>query len=242
MRVNAVIIDNFYDNPDEVREFALKQEYYNPYPTKLWNSSVGVWKPQYVIDRFKEALQVNVDMGGWESNPTPGLPPGSQHLNWKTGKAEYTGRFHVKYANCGMGYHDHWVDNNFNGVGKDGWGCVVFLNPDIIGQETGVFTTIPKSGHAYDYEIDSPPEKKPKMRDGEWPYSGEVFMDDFPDYCKGADCTINHKYYLHDLTVGNVYNRAIAFRGNIWHSGGPGYGDSIENGRMIQTFFFKEKE
>ena len=41
--------------------------------------------------------------------------------------------------------------------------------------------------------------------------------------------------------IGNVYNRCVLIRGNIFHSGTDGSGDIIEEGRIIQTFFFKLK-
>ena len=44
------------------------------------------------------------------------------------------------------------------------------------------------------------------------------------------------------MYISSVFNRLILLRGDIFHSGAVGYGDSPENGRMIQTFFFKEKE
>ena len=39
----------------------------------------------------------------------------------------------------------------------------------------------------------------------------------------------------------NVFNRLILCRGDIPHSGGSGFGDSIYNGRLFQTFFFKTR-
>ena len=44
----------------------------------------------------------------------------------------------------------------------------------------------------------------------------------------------------YDISIGNVYNRCVLFRGNIFHSGADGIGDDIENARIIQGFFFKE--
>jgi hypothetical protein len=41
--------------------------------------------------------------------------------------------------------------------------------------------------------------------------------------------------------IGNVFNRLILCRGNIPHSGHEGWGDSLENGRIYQTFFFRVK-
>jgi hypothetical protein len=35
------------------------------------------------------------------------------------------------------------------------------------------------------------------------------------------------------------FNRLIMFRSNLWHSQAELFGDSMENGRLIQTFFFE---
>jgi hypothetical protein len=39
--------------------------------------------------------------------------------------------------------------------------------------------------------------------------------------------------------MGNVYNRLILYRGTLYHrSMIPGFGDSVETGRLTQVFFF----
>lgn len=39
--------------------------------------------------------------------------------------------------------------------------------------------------------------------------------------------------------MGNVYNRLVLYRGDLYHrSMVPGFGDSVENGRLTQVFFF----
>jgi hypothetical protein len=40
----------------------------------------------------------------------------------------------------------------------------------------------------------------------------------------------------------NVYNRLILVRGDVPHSGSDGWGNTIETGRLFQTFFFKVVE
>ena len=41
------------------------------------------------------------------------------------------------------------------------------------------------------------------------------------------------------VTVSNVFNRLIMYRGEYYHrSMLPGFGDSLHNGRLFQTFFF----
>ena len=42
--------------------------------------------------------------------------------------------------------------------------------------------------------------------------------------------------------VSNVYNRAVIYRGDLYHrSMLPGFGNSLETGRLTQTFFFDER-
>ncbi len=40
------------------------------------------------------------------------------------------------------------------------------------------------------------------------------------------------------MTVPMRFNRAIFYRPWLWHSAGPGFGDRVENGRMVQVFSF----
>jgi len=53
---------------------------------------------------------------------------------------------------------------------------------------------------------------------------------------------IDPNNYTKDMYIASVFNRLVLLSSDIFHAGSYGYGDSIENGRMIQTFFFKEKE
>lgn len=39
--------------------------------------------------------------------------------------------------------------------------------------------------------------------------------------------------------LANVFNRLILIRGRTPHTGGSGFGSSMEDGRMFQTLFFK---
>tara|TARA_Y100001938_G_scaffold79364_1_gene109608 strand:+ start:410 stop:1030 length:621 start_codon:yes stop_codon:yes gene_type:complete len=53
---------------------------------------------------------------------------------------------------------------------------------------------------------------------------------------------LNPDHVIYDSVIGNVYNRCVLFRGNIFHTGAGGMGNEIEDGRIIQGFFFKEVE
>ena len=51
---------------------------------------------------------------------------------------------------------------------------------------------------------------------------------------EGYDYT---KYDLFDR-IGNKYNRLIIYRGDLFHASLDYFGDSAQNGRLFQTFFF----
>lgn len=46
-----------------------------------------------------------------------------------------------------------------------------------------------------------------------------------------------HKY----CTIFMRYNRLILFDSKLWHSSEPGFGDCIENSRLVQLLFFKNE-
>jgi len=41
------------------------------------------------------------------------------------------------------------------------------------------------------------------------------------------------------MTVPMRYNRLILLQPHYWHTSGPGFGDSVENGRLVYLMFFK---
>jgi hypothetical protein len=45
--------------------------------------------------------------------------------------------------------------------------------------------------------------------------------------------------WINTMSVPIKFNRLILFKSNLWHSQGELFGDSMENGRLIQTFFFE---
>ncbi len=51
----------------------------------------------------------------------------------------------------------------------------------------------------------------------------------------GADRT----KWEHTMTVPMKFNRLILFRPWLWHTAGPGFGDSTENGRLVYLLFFE---
>lgn len=44
----------------------------------------------------------------------------------------------------------------------------------------------------------------------------------------------------HIMRIPMRFNRLVLFRPWLWHSGGPGFGDCPENGRLVYLMFFRE--
>ncbi|MBC6438834.1 MAG: hypothetical protein GDA49_00145 [Rhodospirillales bacterium] len=49
----------------------------------------------------------------------------------------------------------------------------------------------------------------------------------------------NMEEWEHSFTLPLKFNRCILFRPWFWHSSGDGFGDSVENGRLVLLLFFK---
>jgi hypothetical protein len=52
------------------------------------------------------------------------------------------------------------------------------------------------------------------------------------------DATDRSKWEL-TMTVPMRFNRLVLLRPWLWHTSGPGFGDSVENGRLVYLMFFK---
>ena len=95
---------------------------------------------------------------------------------------------------------------------KTDWSCMVYLSP-----------APPKHSGICFYEHDKTGKRYYDKEDG--PY-----LED-----EGQQWD---KWSLTD-EIQNIYNRAVFFRGHLWHCAAqPYFGDSLETGRLFQTFFF----
>jgi hypothetical protein len=41
------------------------------------------------------------------------------------------------------------------------------------------------------------------------------------------------------MSVPMRFNRLVLLQPHYWHTAGPGFGDSVENGRLVYLMFFK---
>ena len=110
MRVNALIIDDFYSNPEEVREFALEQEF------KVRGNYPGMRTEPFANEDIKETIESII------------APFAGKITRWHT---EYTGCFQYTTAYDRSWIHaDSWND----------WAGVLYLTPNAPASAgTGIF-------------------------------------------------------------------------------------------------------
>ena len=222
MRTDIVVVDGFYADPDAVRAYALRQEYYFPYEPEAdlrsgrrhvtWMASAFrlpadcPFKSSPELVAALEAITgERIDLDHWrlpfptdeEGKPRPDAGGGPRSCVWNC-------CFHVKPQTgqrLGDGVHNH-VTDEWNPVGPDGWAGLIYLAPGA-----------PLSGGLKLWRNHDPGHRLDWM-------------------------TPRDNWELVDA-LGNVPNRLILARGDLPHSGAGGWGAGLADGRLFQTFFFR---
>lgn len=226
MRTDLIIVDNFYSDPWSVREYALRQRYYFPYEAPF-DVARGFARPTWMASAFKDSAD---------------CPFKSSTTLVKT-LSELTGE------PIDM---DHWqADFPLDEEGRPSpdaakyadrgcvWNCSFHCKPEN-GQQLGGGV----HNHVTDLWNGVTPDGWAGLiylnRDA--PLSGGLHIWRNRDPARAYDwMTPAENWELID-SLGNVPNRLILARGNLPHSGAGGWGDSLETGRLYQTFFFRTLE
>ena len=95
------------------------------------------------------------------------------------------------------------------------WSCLVYLHPEPLHNSGTSFYKHKETGSRMYSDND-----------------GETIEGDGDDYDK----------WTREDVISNVYNRAIIFRGDLWHAADEYFGEDMETGRLFQTFFFNEEK
>lgn len=189
---DLIICDNFYSNVDEVRAFALKQDFNvdGNYPGHRTKSFLN----ESIANYIGEIVGGEMDLEG-------------------LGDDTYCGAYQYTTAADRTWIHaDGW----------NHWAGVVYLTPDApVTGGTGIFRHKP-TGH---YSV-------PRLSDGS---RNETLMD-----LINSDAQDYTKWDLVDV-VGNKYNRAVFYKGDLFHASLDYFGKSLHNARLFQTFFFNTK-
>jgi hypothetical protein len=192
MRFNSLTIDDFYSNPMEVREFALKQEF------KVRGNYPGLRTESFLNDSIRKKLR---DI----------LYPFAGEITWWGG--DYTGSFQYTTAKDRSWIHaDSTTD----------WAAVCYLTPNApISAGTGIFKHKETGMMHWDYRNQSAEYKK--------------------NAPPGDDHQDMTKWDMVDR-FGNIYNRIIMYRADNYHMSLDYFGNSKENGRLFQVFFFNTEK
>lgn len=203
MRQNIIIVDDFYDNPQEVRDRALSVEYPEPeggytYPGK--NS-----KGSYYNDEVH---------GAFEKLVKGGLNPADQN-----------GYFRISLEGVKHKQDVH-VDPGWD------WGAVIYLSkPEDCIAEGGT-----SFWRHNDLHWDWCPNDDEHAQAYGYPTYKEAWWTTV--YGMGQ----NREEWTRYMLCPMKYNRLVLFRTRLWHSHSENFGDTLENGRLVQLFFFSDKK
>lgn len=192
MKVQSLVVDNFYKNPDDVRNFALAQEFSQRgnYP--------GQRTASFLTDSIKNSIQEIIR-------------PFAGEVTWwgdeSTGAFQYT-----------VSSDRSWIHSD----DTTDWAGVLYLTPNApISAGTGLFK------HRETGLF--------RWRNSEHP---EDIAKNSPVNIETQDMT---KWEMVDR-FGNVYNRLILYRGDLFHTSLDYFGQNKEDGRLFQTFFFNTEK
>jgi len=189
MGVSLIIVDDFYNNVDDVREFALQQDF------KVDGNYPGHRTVSFINESIKTAIS-NI------------VSPYAGNITWwgdnYTGAYQYTTQ------------HDRsWIHADQTTM----WAGVCYLTPNApYSSGTGLFRHKTSGLRA-------------AVKNPDGSYDQDILSAIYKD---SRDMT---KWELMDV-VGNVYNRLVIYRGDLFHMSLDYFGSDRYDGRLFQTFFF----
>jgi LPS sulfotransferase NodH len=222
MRTDVITVDNFYADPEAVRAYALAQEYYYPYQRDV-DVRTGRRRASWLSSRFKSAAACPFKssaalIAALEQVTGDSIDLEHWRLDFPTdaeGKPADDCRRHKRSCVWNCAFHLKPANNQKLGAGvhnhlTDGWNGVG------VDGWAGLLYLTP----------DAPLSGGLKL------WRNRSLENSF-DWMTPAE-----NWELVD-DIGNVPNRLILARGNMPHSGAAGWGSTLEDGRLYQTFFFK---
>lgn len=182
MKTNLIIVDDFYNNPHDVRAFALAQDF-----SVIGNFPGKRTKP-FIDQGVKDVIQRLIQ------------PHGGAVTAWLDGENQYTGSFQICTKD-----DKTWIHPDLYNT----WAGVCYLSPNA---PLTSGTMIYKHRHSGQYE----------------------YIDSFHN---GNDY---NEWEAVDY-VANKFNRLVLYRGNLFHASHSYFGNSMDTGRLFQTFFFNSE-
>lgn len=180
MKTKLIITDDFYSNPDDVRNYALSQ------PFEIKGNYPGLRTKPYLPEDVKNAIQHIV------------FNAGGTVTDWLE-YSGYNGAFQICTA-----LDRTWIHSDQYNT----WAAVCYLTPNA---PLSSGTALYRHKESGEYE---------NLRN--------------ENRSEGYDYT---KWEKTDY-VANKYNRIVMYRGNLYHASLDYFGDTYQNSRLFQTFFF----
>jgi hypothetical protein len=194
------IVDNFYTNPDAIREFAIQQEKEN----ESGGNYAGVMThAPFITPEHLETISHLV-----------GHPVESG--------TQLSGKFRFTKEN-----DTYSQDIHFDPGDRLVWAGVWYGTPGIETDGT-IMWKHKRTG------LESIPLTQQGIEKHGW-----YGVDDLKKFLETDG--IDHSKWEKTLTLPFRYNRLVLFRPWMFHSPGKAFGDTLENCRLIQTFFFRTK-
>jgi hypothetical protein len=183
MNREIIVVDGFFEDPDRIREEALRMEFDTEgnYPgmRTIPLTEGGV------LEHLEKLMDINIDRERWNGG-------------------EYTGTYQYVLEETPT-----WVHADRH----NDWSCVVFLHPN----------PEPNSGTSFYKHIST---------------GSRMYSDNDGEYIEGDGDRWDR--WLKTDTVSNVFNRAVIFKGELWHAADEYFGKTKKDARLFQTFFFSE--
>lgn len=214
MAVTTVItVDEFYDNPDEVRNYALSLKYPKPPATTTYpgRNSDGSFYPDWMDDKISNIVGEDLTLSEGQMNGG---------FRMSLAGDSYKQDIHVDPVSANLWAGVLYLSKPEHCVDEEGYpypGTITWRHKTL-GWERVPLN--PEEGAKFGFETYT------KLHD-------EVIEKDGIDRSK----------WVPTNTVYMKYNRLIIFRPWIWHSAGvpDGIGDNALNGRLSQIFFWRKK-
>ena len=207
------IVDDFYPNPDEIREQALKEFFYpghkgakRVYPGVRTKGRITKENFLYVKNRLETIIgKKMID-----------FPPDNSNTAFTLGvKTEKT---LVNWVHHDCSNHTERLKDKFDG---HAWASVCYLSPNApVTHGTGLFMS-DKTGKIY--------------KNDEHSYALGTGFKDFWEYGKAPE---GEDFKLHSY-ISNIYNRLIVYPATYWHAPfNAGWGHDKKTGSLVQVCFF----
>lgn len=207
-RFPTICIDDFYENPDDVREFALSLEYFPSNGSRPGKTSEQIHIADKIFyDKFCEKLfSIFYDFS-------------RSRTEWKVGT--YFQITDSLDENKNSSLNTAWIHSDLSAI----LGGIIYLNKEP-SDNTGTSVYKEKNMDKFleiwdDYGFENPRHKF---------YKDGVITENYDE-----EVTINNSFFEETISFKNVYNRLVAYDGRVWHGAQCYYAE--KEPRLTQVFF-----